>query len=76
MDFYFDSCVFDLMATGDENFTLSAIIALQDELRLDPSPTLSNRTDVDDREENQAQSLCVSQLVCILTLLFSLHLNT
>ncbi|XP_059177471.1 repulsive guidance molecule A-like isoform X2 [Physella acuta] len=76
VDFYFDSCVFDLMATGDENFTISAIIALQDELRLDPSPNLSNRTAYDDRQENLAPCLCVSQLAAFLTLFFSIHLYT
>ncbi|ESP05563.1 hypothetical protein LOTGIDRAFT_83132, partial [Lottia gigantea] len=30
VDFYFDSCVFDLMTTGDQNFTLAALSALQD----------------------------------------------
>lgn len=47
VDFYFDSCVFDLMATGDRNFTLAAIIALKDLLHLDPAMAkqLSNRTD-------------------------------
>ena len=29
-NFYFDSCVFDLMTTGDTNFTFSAKAALQD----------------------------------------------
>lgn len=37
VDFYFDSCVFDLMATGDLNFTLSAIGALKDMVKLNPS---------------------------------------
>ena len=29
MDQYFDSCVFDLMTTGDANFTLAASSALK-----------------------------------------------
>ncbi|KAK7115524.1 hypothetical protein V1264_001373 [Littorina saxatilis] len=45
VDFYFDSCVFDLMATGDKNFTLAALSALKDVLRLDPAMApLENRT--------------------------------
>ncbi|KAK7484544.1 hypothetical protein BaRGS_00024176, partial [Batillaria attramentaria] len=35
--FYFDSCVFDLMATGDTNFTMAALHSLKDVLRLDPA---------------------------------------
>ncbi|BFY98696.1 hypothetical protein BsWGS_01736 [Bradybaena similaris] len=47
-DFYFDSCVFDLMATGDQNFTLSAMSSLMDVLKLHPSAarTMNNRTDL------------------------------
>lgn len=46
MDFYLDSCVFDLMTTGNENFTVSAYSALQDVLKLDPDyrKTQENRT--------------------------------
>ncbi|CAH1797457.1 unnamed protein product [Owenia fusiformis] len=46
VDFYFDSCVFDLMTTGDTNFTRAANLALQDVLRLQPSAAQShhNRT--------------------------------
>lgn len=48
VDFYFDSCVFDLMATGDRNFTLAALSALKDVLRLDPTMALlANRTSLD-----------------------------
>ena len=47
VDFYFDSCVFDLMTTGDRNFTLAAVSALNDVLQLDPELRKSqpNRTD-------------------------------
>ncbi|RUS77835.1 hypothetical protein EGW08_014409 [Elysia chlorotica] len=47
--FYFDFCVFDLMATGDRNFTLSAVSAMQDVLRLDPSAVsaMDNRTSLE-----------------------------
>ena len=37
VDFYFDSCVFDMMATGDKNFTLSALNALRDEIDFNPN---------------------------------------
>lgn len=37
IDFYFDSCVFDLMTTGDTNFTVAANTAYHDVLRLDPN---------------------------------------
>lgn len=49
VDFYFDSCVFDLMATGDQNFTLSAVNSLNDVLKLQPSVarTMVNRTSLD-----------------------------
>ena len=33
VDFYFDSCVFDLMTTGNKNFSVSAISALKDASR-------------------------------------------
>ncbi|XP_074650047.1 repulsive guidance molecule A-like [Tubulanus polymorphus] len=46
-DFYFDSCVFDLMVTGDENFTLAAAIALQDMLQMFPEFRKSNRNRTD-----------------------------
>ncbi|CAK8694431.1 unnamed protein product [Clavelina lepadiformis] len=35
-NFYFDSCVFDLVTTGDVNFTLAASAALQDVMRTHP----------------------------------------
>ncbi|XP_013389379.1 repulsive guidance molecule A [Lingula anatina] len=48
VDFYFDSCVFDLMTTGDTNFSLAADVALQDVSRLYPESrkTQKNRTDL------------------------------
>ncbi len=61
VDFYFDSCVFDLMTTGDSNFTLAAYHALQDVLRLHPRAASmhENRTNLDkiDQEYNIASSL-------------------
>ena len=49
VDFYFDSCVFDLMTTGDKNFTLAAVASYKDILRLSPetSKTETNRTSLD-----------------------------
>uniref|UniRef100_A0A0L8I5Y7 Repulsive guidance molecule C-terminal domain-containing protein n=1 Tax=Octopus bimaculoides TaxID=37653 RepID=A0A0L8I5Y7_OCTBM len=52
--FYFDSCVFDLMTTGDNNFTAAAYNAWQDLLKLNPEIAKNgrNRTDLtiyDDR---------------------------
>ena len=46
VDFYFDSCVFDLLTTGDLNFTKAAAHALQDVLTLYPQGAKlhSNRT--------------------------------
>lgn len=48
VDFYFDSCVFDLITTGDKNFTVAAYVALQDMLRLTPEAAgyQENRTDL------------------------------
>ena len=48
VDFYFDSCVFDLMTTGDTNFTFAAYNALRDMLRLDPDSgsNRKNRTNL------------------------------
>ncbi|XP_069138024.1 repulsive guidance molecule A-like [Argopecten irradians] len=48
VDFYFDSCVFDLMTTGDKVFTVSAYQAWQDLIELTPEmrQTQTNRTDL------------------------------
>lgn len=42
--FYLDSCVFDLLTTGDRNFTLAAKTALDDAFKLDPSGTVKDLT--------------------------------
>ena len=49
VDFYFDSCVFDLMTTGDKNFTLTAVASFRDILHLSPeeSKNQKNRTSLD-----------------------------
>ncbi|XP_048734517.1 repulsive guidance molecule B-like isoform X1 [Ostrea edulis] len=46
VDFYFDSCVFDLMTTGDKNFTVAAHQLLEDLTDLSPDivKTQENRT--------------------------------
>lgn len=48
VDFYFDFCVFDLLTTGDENFTAAAYQAWQDLIELDPElrKTQVNRTEL------------------------------
>lgn len=58
VDFYFDSCVFDLVTTGDGNFTVAAYNALQDVLRLYP-PAASmrrNRTSLYEIDKQYANS--------------------
>jgi RGM family protein len=40
--FYLDSCVFDLLTTGDQNFTFSAKSALDDAFLMDPSGTVKD----------------------------------
>lgn len=63
VDFYFDSCVFDLMATGDLNFTLSALGALRDMVKLDPSASHNwpNRSWLPDTKDNSGNG-CLSSL--------------
>lgn len=60
VDFYFDSCVFDLMTTGDTNFTIAASNALRDVLQLMPQTARmhKNRTDLKeiDREFTSAST--------------------
>ncbi|KAL8625430.1 hypothetical protein ACOMHN_018575 [Nucella lapillus] len=61
VDFYFDSCVFDLMATGDENFTLAALSALKDVLRLDPDKAVqSSRSTLQPYDDMFASAAAVS----------------
>lgn len=43
--FYLDSCVFDLMLTGDMNFTAAAKSALEDAFTLDPERTVQDLKD-------------------------------
>lgn len=53
IDDYLDSCVFDLLTTGDQNFTKAAQHAMMDVNRLHPkaSVMLKNRTSVFEDEE-------------------------
>ncbi len=64
VDFYYDSCVFDLMTTGDVNFTQAAHSALTDVLRLYPQAAKMhhNRTTLDDGSAS-AHSAAVSAYV-------------
>lgn len=51
IDDYLDSCVFDLLTTGDQNFTKAARHAQMDVNRLHPHVVLKNRTSVFEDEE-------------------------
>lgn len=73
MDFYFDSCVFDLLTTGDENFTAAAYQAWQDLIELNPELiiTQGNRTDLPIRSDSVrthpwSRILLLSVLLCVL----------
>ncbi|XP_071965905.1 repulsive guidance molecule A-like isoform X2 [Antedon mediterranea] len=81
---YFDSCVFDLMTTGNANFSLAAQHAFMDVKRLHPNPkrVLANRTSIfeqdpppivrGDNEPNRTNVLQASQAWTFVTLLVSL----
>ncbi|BFZ01649.1 hypothetical protein BsWGS_04688 [Bradybaena similaris] len=80
VDFYFDSCVFDLMSTGDLNLTLAAMTSLMDVLKLHPSAAraLVNGTFSDAYEKQyvnnggwvwQARTEHMNMFLLILTLL-------
>ena len=58
VDFYFDSCVFDLVTTGDANFTVAASSALQDMLKLHPESARRhmNRTTLEQPDDEYANS--------------------
>ena len=83
-DFYYDSCVFDLLSTGDRQFSVSAFTAMNDALRLDPKLRLRRENSVllnddlytDDIKKSQsssARTLLESQLIlfalCLLQIL-------
>lgn len=60
VDFYFDSCVFDLMTTGDKNFTIAAHQLVEDLTALTPGivKTQENRTYLTPYEEIHPSSGC------------------
>jgi len=72
VDFYLDSCVFDLLTTGNETFKLSAYAALQDVLKLDPDfyKTQQNRTTLDIYQISSGSALTSScwSVLLVLTL--------
>lgn len=83
VDFYFDSCVFDLLTTGNDTFRYSALSALQDVLKSDPDfhKNSENRTQLtvyDEMYRDSAQSVRTLNLltVFLLTLvsLFTSHM--
>ena len=45
-DFYYDSCVFDLLTTGDRKFRLAAKLAMQDALSMSPRLRLRRENSV------------------------------
>ncbi|CAG5124342.1 unnamed protein product [Candidula unifasciata] len=80
IDVYFDSCVFDILQTGDVNFTLAAMTSLMDVLKLHPSAarTLVNGSYLEKYEKQyvnnqgwvrQARTEYMSVFLLILTLL-------
>ena len=65
VDFYYDSCVFDLMTTGDTNFTQAAQSALSDVLRLYPvaAKMHKNRTSLDPMDQPYSSAAASSFMV-------------
>jgi len=45
-DFYYDSCVFDVITTGDRQFRLAAKLAMQDALNMNPKLRLRRENSV------------------------------
>ncbi|KAL4227909.1 hypothetical protein ACF0H5_013348 [Mactra antiquata] len=77
VDFYFDSCVFDLLITGNETFKMSAWSALQDVLKLDSEFVVKNRTSLqiyDDMYGSASRTLTSSHLVLVLLLTITTQL--
>lgn len=77
VDFYFDSCVFDLLTTGNDTFRYSALSALQDALKSDPDfhKTSENRTKLtiyDDMYRSSVQSVRTSSLDLLTVFLLTL----
>lgn len=65
VDFYYDSCVFDLMTTGDSNFTEAAHSALRDVLRLYPEAAKMhrNRTSLQQLDKQYSSGAAASSFV-------------
>ncbi|XP_041371398.1 RGM domain family member B-like isoform X2 [Gigantopelta aegis] len=78
VDFYFDSCVFDLMVTGDKNFTLAAVSALQDVLQLDPDllKSLSDRVDFSPYDQLYGGGVCSTRTQSVWLVWLTLLLST
>ena len=45
-DFYYDSCVFDLLSTGDRQFSMSSVTAMRDAQMFDPKLRLRRENSV------------------------------
>lgn len=91
VDYYLDSCVYDLMLTGDSNFTVAVQLAQSDEFRLVPALALkhTNRTGLnrsalaqysattDDRggDVSAASGPSCSYLTLLFCVIFISHLN-
>ena len=85
VDFYFDSCVFDLMTTGDTNFTIAAHQAYQDLIAMSPENVQGqeNRTDFKNYDEihsggsrTACPSSCWILVLTVLLCLFCSHRDT
>lgn len=61
VDFYLDSCVFDLLNTGDTNFSEASVDAQADTVRLHPdgAGTLQNRTELGDLPDIRSSAVSV-----------------
>ncbi|KAH3837507.1 hypothetical protein DPMN_110898 [Dreissena polymorpha] len=73
VDFYLDSCVFDLLMTGNDSFKLAAYAAFQDILKSDAEfrRTQKNRTTIDLYRYNDSSGTVIagcSSLVLVLML--------
>ena len=80
VDYFFEACVFDLVNTGDQNFTLAARHAQTDTLRLLPSSAsaLQNRTSLDELDRmysNSGERSSGRAGVCVVTTLCALLIS-
>jgi RGM family protein len=75
-DYFLDSCVFDLMSTGDNNFTTTSLYAMKDSVRLVPqlAARRQNRTDIDLRGVKSWSNRAMNSLV-FHSILYQSHLN-